>query len=357
MRQRLPLSFRFPAEVAANGHNSAPFRFVVAATCGPRAAAGSARGADASLSQLPQEGSRRLFARFCASCRRHYQRAAAVSCRGGGRRPRYRLRFAPALRAEIQRGSSVQQSHTLLLLYSPIFVLAAATERRGEARLARCGLPPLVATSWACAISPTQCVFTHTEPTHRKRQAAAGSLARSTLAACRHEPLSESARRSPWLPPTAPVPPPRFACFVAGSIEAIRHASISRRGSLCSPMRRLLLAWLRQRHQARRIGSLLVQAPSSGRHAPCRRSGRRASPRGTSAAMAAANSASRAPSARFWCVAVFRKRRPLPASAAVRAVRLLPAANAFRPAHRLPPTPQFSGRGGMVRCGCQRSIA
>lgn len=31
-----------------------------------------------------------------------------------------------------------------------------------------------------------------------------------------------------------------------------------------------LLAWLRQRHQARRIGSLLVQAPSSGRRAPCR---------------------------------------------------------------------------------------
>ena len=136
-------------------------------------------------------------------------------------------------------------------------------------------------------------------------QAAAGSLTRSTLAACRHEPLSESARRSPWLPPTAPVPPPRFACFVAGSIEAIRHASISRRGSLCSPMRRLLLAWLRQRHQARRIGSLFVQAPSSGQHAPCRGWGRRASPRGTSAAMAAANSVSRTSSARFWCGAVF----------------------------------------------------
>ena len=48
----------------------------------------------------------------------------------------------------------------------------------------------------------------------------------------------------------------------------------------------VLLAWLRQRHQARRIGSLLVQAPSSGRHAPCRGWGRWASPRGTSAAMA-----------------------------------------------------------------------
>jgi len=156
----------------------------------------------------------------------------------------------------------------------------------------------------------------------------------------------------------------------------------------------VLLAWLRQRHQACRIGSLFVQAPSSGRRAPCRGSGRRASPRGTSAAMAAANSVSRAPSARFWrggvnakhphdvtcagagcrerqclfcllasagsagrCRKSISRRQPLPASAAVRAVRLLPAANAFRPAHRLPPTPQFSCRGGMVRCGCQRSIA
>ena len=48
----------------------------------------------------------------------------------------------------------------------------------------------------------------------------------------------------------------------------------------------VLLAWLRQRHQARRTGSLFVRAPSSGRHAPCRGSGRRASPRSTSAAMA-----------------------------------------------------------------------
>ena len=75
--------------------------------------------------------------------------------------------------------------------------------------------------SLACAITPTKCV-SHTHRTHptNKRQAAAGSLARSALAACRHEPLAESARRSPWLPPTAPVPLPRFACFVSGSIEA-----------------------------------------------------------------------------------------------------------------------------------------
>jgi hypothetical protein len=70
-----------------------------------------------------------------------------------------------------------------------------------------------------------------------------------------------------------------------------------------------------------------------------------------------ANGVSRAPSARLSCGAGFWRRRPRPASAAVRAVRLLPAANAFRPAHRLPPAPQVSCRGGMVRCGCQRSIA
>jgi hypothetical protein len=123
------------------------------------------------------------------------------------------------------------------------------------------GLPPLVATSWACAIFPTS-VFSHTQnpPSDIIRHNAGNRwiATRSTLVACRHEPLSGSARRSPWLPPTAPVPPPRFACFVAGSIEAIRHASISRRGSLGSPMRRLRLAWLRQRHPARRIGSLFV---------------------------------------------------------------------------------------------------
>jgi hypothetical protein len=50
-----------------------------------------------------------------------------------------------------------------------------------------------------------------------------------------------------------------------------------------------------------------VQAPSSGQHAPCRGWGRRASPRGTSAAMAAANSVSRVSSARFWCGGVNAK--------------------------------------------------
>jgi len=87
---------------------------------------------------------------------------------------------------------------------------------------------------------------------------------------------------------------PTTCLHLAAWVALFAHASV-------------LLAWLRQRHQARRIGSLLVQAPSSGRHAPCRGLGRRASPRGTSAAMAAANSVSRAPSARFWCGGVNAK--------------------------------------------------
>jgi len=180
-----------------NLHQTRSFRSAVPATCEPRSAASSPRVADGSLGQLPQKGSRRLFARFCASCRRHYQRAAAVSCRGGGRRPRYRLRFAPALRDEIQRGSSVQQSHTLLLLYSPIFVLAAAAERRVDARLARCGLPPPVATSWACAINTPPSVFNTQNQPPNKRQSAVLSAARSALCALlnpRHTSRSPSQR-------------------------------------------------------------------------------------------------------------------------------------------------------------------
>jgi hypothetical protein len=203
---------------------------------------------------------------------------------------------------------------------------------------AACALRDAAACSHVARLryNPHQVCFTHrTHPTN-KRQAAAGSLTRSTLAACRHEPLSESARRSPWLPPTAPVPPPRFACFVAGSIEALRHASISRRGSLGSPMRRLLLAWLRQRHQARRIGSLFVQAPSRGvalhvaAWSLC-------SPTSTPAAMAGRQQRQPRSSARFTCGAGFGGGALSLASAAVRAVRLLPAANACPPAHRLPP--------------------
>lgn len=233
-------------------------------------------------------------------------------------------RFAPRLGLHMS---------CLVFTYAPL--LAAATERRGEARLERCGLPPPVATSWACAIFPTQCVFTHTQnPPPNIMQAAAGSLTRSTLAACRHEPLSESARRSPWLPPTAPVPLPRFACFVSGSIEAIRHASISRRGSLCSPMRRA--CW---------HGCANAIRPAASAHFWCRlhradgalhvAAWSLCSPTRHVCRHGYANGVSRAASARFSCGAGFGRRRPLPASAAVRAVRLLPSANAFRPAHRL----------------------
>ena len=220
-------------------------------------------------------------------------------------------------------------------IVSPYVRLCAAKQQQRCAACCGSGCLRLLRCRWLADTSHPSVFHTHrTHPTN-KRQAAAGSLARSALAACRHEPLAESARRSPWLPPTAPVPLPRFACFVAGSIEAIRHASISRIGSLCSPMHRScwhgcanairpaasahfwcwlhraddtlhvadgvdgrahearLPPWLCQRRQPRPVGSLYVRC-------------------------------------RIW------RRRPLPASAAVRAVRLLPAANAFRPAHRLP---------------------
>lgn len=225
-------------------------------------------------------------------------------------------------------------------------------------------------------------MFSHTQnPPHKQRQAAAGSLARSTLAACRHEPLTESARRSPWLPPTAPVPLPRFACFVSGSIEAIRHASISRRGSLCSPMRRS--CWHGCANAIRPAASAHFGAGSIERtRRSMSRMGSMGEPTRHVCRHGFANGVSRAPSARFWCGALYAKhphdvtcagagcrerrclfclrgpavclrgcrksilrRRPLPASAAVRAVRLLPAANAFRPAHRLPRRLEVVGHG------------
>jgi len=137
---------------------------------------------------------RRLFARFCASCRRHYQRAAAMSCRGGGLRRSHRLRWvaflrlrcepigflsryrrllsrhpAPPLRGEIQSATCVDSPHRARSPHVvPCIHLCAAPCRRQtcrvEARLERCGTPPPVAMSLACAISPTTVCFTHTDP-------------------------------------------------------------------------------------------------------------------------------------------------------------------------------------------------
>jgi hypothetical protein len=69
---------------------------------------------------------------------------------------------------------------------------------------------------------------------------------------------------------------------------------------------------------------------------PSRGSGRLARPRSTPAAMALPT-ASVALRRLAYVRCRVRWRCPLPASAAVRAVRLLPSASAFRPAHRLPP--------------------
>jgi hypothetical protein len=154
-------------------------------------------------------------------------------------------------------------------------------------------------------IPPTPVCFTHTEPTPQKKAGsswtaiAVGACCVSARAALRGSaPVAMAAANG-----ARPAAPLRLCCawldrghttglHLAAWVALFAHAPV-------------LLAWLRQRHQARRIGSLFVQAPSSGRHAPRRGSGRWANPRGTSAAMAAANSVSRAPSARFWFVAVF----------------------------------------------------
>jgi hypothetical protein len=189
--------------------------------------------------------------------------------------------------------------------------------------------------SLACAITPTKCVSHTQNPPQIQAGSswianAIGACCVSARAALRVAALVAMAAAN-GAQPAASV---RLCC---GRLDrGLRHASISRSGSLCSPMRRScwhgyanairpaasahfscrlqraddtlhvadradgrahearLPPWLRQRRQPRPVGSLLVR---------CR---------------------------------VGRRRRPLPASAAVRAVRLLPTANAFRPAHRLP---------------------
>ena len=221
----------------------------------------------------------------------------------------------------------------VVFTYAPL--LAAATNRRVEARLARCGTPPPVAMSLACAITPTTVCFTHrTHPQNSCRQPA-GSLRDRRWAAPRHEPLSESPRRSPWLSPTAPVPPPRFACVVRGSIEA-DDGPPSRGAVALFAHEAPRPAWHSPTPSAPPHRLTFVQAPIERRCSPCR---------GMVALLAhehgcrygGAPTASAALVGSPYVRCRVRWRRPLPASAAVRSVRLLPAANACRPAHRLPP--------------------
>jgi hypothetical protein len=249
---------------------------------------------------------------------------------------------APPLRGEIQSATCVDSPHRAR---SPHVVpcihlcslLAAATERRGEARLARCGLPPRVAMSWACAISPTPVCFTHTEPTPQKKAgsswianaidaccvsaraalrvsapvamaAANGARPAASVRLCcwwLHRGHTTCLHLAAWVAwfahatapagMAAPTPsgPPHRLTFGAGSIERTTR-SMSRMGSTGEPTRHVCRYGCRQQRQPHLVGSLFVRC-------------------------------------------CFPRRRPLPASAAVRAVRLLPAANAFRPAHRLPP--------------------
>jgi hypothetical protein len=164
--------------------------------------------------------------------------------------------FAAALRAEIQMGSGMQQSYTPLHLYSPMFVLAAAAERRIVARLVRCGMPPPVAMSLACAISPPRCV-SHTQPPHRQK---AGSS------------------------------------WIANAIGALLRVGTSR-----SPSQRVCRYGSRQQRQPHRLGSLVLwQAPSRPHDMPPSRGvGRSARLCDSPAGMADANAIRPAASARF----------------------------------------------------------
>ena len=224
----------------------------------------------------------------------------------------------------------------LVFTYAPL--LAAAKLQQRCAACCGSGCLRLLRCRWLADKFTHQC-FQHTDPPTNHN--AVSSLERCALGALlshRHEPLSESARRPPWLPPTAAVPLPRFASFLSGSIEAIRQASISRRGSLCSPVHRSCWHgfanairpaapahfWCRL-HRA--DGTLHVADGVDGRAhearlPPWRCQRRQPRPVGS-----------------LFVRCRVRRRRLLPASAAVRAVRLLPTANAFRPAHRLPLPP------------------
>jgi len=78
-------------------------------------------------------------------------------------------------------------------------------------------------------------VFQHTIPTTQtKGSQQSGALRARRFAECRHEPLSVGMRLSPWLSPTAPAAPQRFACHFVGSIERTTR-SMSRSGRFVLP--------------------------------------------------------------------------------------------------------------------------
>ena len=142
----------------------------------------------------------------------------------------------------------------LVFTYAPL--LAAATERRVDARLERCGLPPLVATSWACAIFPTQCVFTHTEPTPQTK--AGSSWIAGAIDACCVSARAAHRVSAPVAMAAANGARPAasvrlFRCRLDRGVTTCLHLAAWVALFAHAPV---LLAWLRQRHQARRIGSL-----------------------------------------------------------------------------------------------------
>ena len=143
-----------PAGVAGNGHNSAPSRFVVAVTRETRAAAGSARFADASLSQLAQEGSRRLWPASAPP---------AVGTTSGRRRCRVEAARHPRRKAA-QCSKCAAELHTfgplcrLTFVFAPPNSSSAARPAAARAASACCDVV-------GSPIPPTPVCFTHTEPT------------------------------------------------------------------------------------------------------------------------------------------------------------------------------------------------
>ena len=173
----------------------------------------------------------------------------------------------------------------------PCIHLCAAPCRRHRTprRSAACALRVAAVCSHVARLryNPHQVCFTHTQNPPHKQKAGSSWIAGAIGACC----VSARAARRVSAPvamaaangarPAASVR--LFRCRLDRGVTTCLHLAAWVALFAHAPV---LLAWLRQRHQARRIGSLLVLAPSSGRHAPCRGWGRRASPRGTSAAMA-----------------------------------------------------------------------
>jgi hypothetical protein len=277
--------------------------------------------ADASLSQLPQKGSRRLLPASAPP---------AVGTTSGRRRCRVEAARHPRRKAA-QCTKCAAELHTfgplcrLTFVFAPPNSSSAARPAAARAASACCDVV-------GSPIPPTPVCFTHTEPT--PKQKAGSSWIANAIDACCVSARSALRVSAPVAMAAAngarPAAPVRlFRCRLD---RGRRRASISRSGSLCSPMRRA--CWHGCANAIRPAASAHFCAGSIERTTrSMSRIGRRASPRCTSAAMAAANSVSRAPSARFYA------RCPSPAAASSPGVRRCACRPAIACGKRLPSRP------------------